>query len=280
MAGSRVPGSTNQGPIDAGTSILSFSPVQGPTGGVHDAHRPDGARYQAVAQTQTKDGSSPGATALPGTGISLQFTIDDAPYVSATNDAMLDLLDKYQIKTMFFVEGMFVQARPKDLLKIVQRGQQIGLHTWDHPDLTKLTSEKIKEEFIKTDTEVKRLTGKSMAPHWRPPYGAGAFDRRVLGVAASVGFTKMWYWDIDTRDWDTKAGAKGHRTDMSQADITKKITDIVENQLAAWGKTHTGIGGQKGKYIVLCHDKPTTVKALEVLLPRLKSEGYTLANFP
>jgi hypothetical protein len=32
--------------------------------------------------------------------------------------------------------------------------------------------------------------------------------------------------------------------------------------------------------VILVHDKPTTLRALEILLPRLKSEGYSLVNFP
>ncbi len=37
MAGSRIPGSTRQQSLDAGTSVLSRSPAQGSTGGAHDA---------------------------------------------------------------------------------------------------------------------------------------------------------------------------------------------------------------------------------------------------
>ena len=281
MAGSRVPGSIDQRPIDAGTSVLAFSPVQGPTGGPHDTHRPDGAVHPAVVQAQAKDASrgSP-SKALPGTGIRLQITIDDAPFRSATNDAMLDLLDKYKIKTMFFVEGEYVHARPKDLLKIAARGHRLGLHTWDHPRLTRLSDDKIKEQFTRTDNEVKKLTGKSMAPHWRPPYGDGFRDARVLRIAASVGFTKMWFWDIDPKDTDVVKDRQG-KTRRSPAEMTKLITDNMEQQLTALAKNpQIGREGEKGKYVVLFHDIPTTVTALEVLLPRLKNEGYSFVDFP
>jgi peptidoglycan/xylan/chitin deacetylase (PgdA/CDA1 family) len=234
-----------------------------------------------VAQAQAKD-APPGSPSkeLPGAGIRLQITIDDAPFRSATNDAMLDLLDKHKIKTMFFVEGEYVHARPKDLLKIVARGHQLGLHTWDHPFLTKLKDDEIKRQFTRTDDEVRKLTGKSMAPHWRPPYGDGARDARVLRAAAAVGFTKMWYWDIDPKDTDILKD-RDSKTRRSPAEMTKLITDNMEQQLAALAKNpQTGRDGEKGKYVVLFHDIPTTVTALEVLLPRLKSEGYSFVDFP
>ena len=94
----------------------------------------------------------------------VQITIDDAP--GPSNAAMRSLLAKYKIKTMFFVEGEFVEKRSGDVISMVHDGHQLGLHTWDHPQLTQMVSdEDIKQEFLKTDALVKKLTGKSMAPH-------------------------------------------------------------------------------------------------------------------
>jgi len=42
----------------------------------------------------------------------VQITIDDAPGLSTSQ--MLALLARHKLKTMFFVEGEFVKARPKD----------------------------------------------------------------------------------------------------------------------------------------------------------------------
>jgi peptidoglycan/xylan/chitin deacetylase (PgdA/CDA1 family) len=283
MAGSRVPGSINLRPIDAGTSVLSFSPAQGPTGSAHGTYGSD-VRYLAQADAQTKGApraAAPASRRLSGDGISLQFTIDDAPGGSATNDAMLDLLDKYKIKTMFFVIGENVQSRPRDFLKLVQRGHRLGNHTWNHPHLRHLKEAEIQSQLKRTDDLVRKLTGKSMAPHWRPPYGEGAYDSRVLKAAADIGFTKMWYWDVDSEDWKILKGPPKHQVVRPQAEITKLITDNIEHQVAALAvKAKPGREGEKGKYVVLVHDKPTTVAALEVLLPRLKSEGYSFVDFP
>ena len=46
-----------------------------------------------------------------------------------------------------------------------------------------------------------------MAPHWRPPYGA--VNQRVRDVAASLGFTKMWLWDVDSLDWRHLGNTQG-----------------------------------------------------------------------
>jgi len=185
---------------------------------------------------------------------SIQITIDDAP--GASNGAMLALLAQHQVKTMFFVEGEFVQQRPTAVAAILRAGHRLGLHTWDHPQLTKVSDEQIKDEFLKTDTLVKKLTGNSMAPHWRPPYGA--VNQRVRDIAVSLGFTKMWLWDVDSLDWRHLGNTQG-------------IIKEVEGGLARSRKPVSDI---------LFHDKPTTVAALRILLPRLKSKGYKLVDFP
>lgn len=102
---------------------------------------------------------------------------------------------------------------------------------------------------------MKSLTGKSMAPNWRPPYGSS--NARVRHIANSLGFTKMWLWDVDSLDW------------QHLADTAATIQDI-ESGLA---EVHCKVCH------VLFHDKPTSTTALESLLPRLLAEGYELVDF-
>jgi peptidoglycan-N-acetylglucosamine deacetylase len=184
----------------------------------------------------------------------MQITIDDAP--GTANGAMRALFAAWHVKTMFFVEGAFVKSRPTEIAAMTRAGHRLGLHTWDHPQLTKMSDAKIREEFTKTDELVKKLTGKSMAPHWRPPFGA--FNQRVKNIANSLGFTKMWLWDVDSLDWKHLGN-------------TQAIVNEVEGGLARVNKPTIDI---------LFHDKLTTVNALKVLLPRLKAKGFRLVDFP
>jgi len=137
----------------------------------------------------------------------------------------------------------------------VSQGHRLGLHTWDHHQLPKLSDQEIKAEFVKTDELVKTMTGRSMAPHWRPPYGA--VNARVRKVAESLGLTKMWLWDVDSLDWKHLAN-------------TAAIVDEVEKGLL---RTSRNVAD------VLFHDKATSVTALDALLPRLRAKGYELVDF-
>ncbi len=191
---------------------------------------------------------------MPNQGRKIQITIDDAP--GPSNNEMLALLAQYGVKTMFFVEGEFVAQRTTAVQAIVRAGHKLGLHTWDHPQLTKIGDAQIKTEFQKTDDIVKQVTGKSMAPNWRPPYGAS--NDRVKAIAQSLGFTKMWLWDVDSLDWKYRAN-----TDA----IIKEVENGLKRSSAAVSD-------------ILFHDKHTSVIALRALIPRLQQNGYQLVNFP
>jgi RHS repeat-associated protein len=186
-------------------------------------------------------------------GKNIEFSVDDAPGVS--NQEMRTFLSQNNIKITFFVEGSFAEGRQADVRAIVADGHSLGNHTWDHPLLTTLKNEQIKSQLTRTDAVIRQITGKSMAPNWRPPYGG--INQRVRAVATSVGYTRAWLWDVDSLDWKYRGA-------------TQKIVDQVKSDLAKCNKQTCHI---------LFHDYSTTVKALKVIIPMLKAEGHTIVNF-
>ncbi len=76
---------------------------------------------------------------------------------------------------------------------LIQGGQvQMCNHTWSHPDLTKLSDSAIRRQLILNDVWIQATFGVSSKPYLRPPFGA--YNQRVLNVAASVGFTQVVMW--------------------------------------------------------------------------------------
>ncbi len=224
----------------------------------------DATTLEGVKDFQRKNKISPTGVVDKGTwealregvdiGKKIQITIDDAP--GPSNADMRALLRRFDITTMFFVEGEFAAKREHDIKQLVAEGQGLGLHTWDHPKLTKLSDDEIKDEIVKTDALIKKQTGSSMAPNWRPPYGA--FNARVKKAAEDAGFTKMWLWDVDSLDW------------KYLDDTNSIVMEVVKGLAKCRQKTCD----------ILFHDKPSTVKALNALLPLLVDEGNEIVDFP
>ena len=123
------------------------------------------------------------------------ISYDDGP--SPRTQLALDALDKYGLKSTFFVIGSNVLENPEMLLKTYQKGHQIGIHTWSHPDLTTLSNDQIVAELVWTMKIVKDVIGVTPI-YFRPPYGET--NDRVLGIAASLGL-KTIIWNRDSKDW-------------------------------------------------------------------------------
>lgn len=169
------------------------------------------------------------------------LTFDDGPHPKNTLKA-LQLLDKYDMKATFFMLGSRIDFYPDLVQEVFDRGHEIGNHTWNHKQLTKISDADIKEEINAVNQRLESITGER-ATVFRPPYGATNDHVESFLTVPSV------LWTIDTLDWKTK-------------DKAAILAEVKENL--------------KPGAIILMHDiHATTIEALEVVLPYLKEQGYT-----
>ena len=175
------------------------------------------------------------------------LTFDDGPDTYYTPQ-ILEILKRNDIKATFFIVGLRAQAHPEMVRRMVNEGHSIGNHTWDHPLLSKLPPDRVKEQVQKTEQLLYKITGFNTAM-FRPPYGSTT--SQVTNEISSLGY-KMIDWSIDTRDWD--------KTPVPQ------IMNYVSTELYPGG-------------IILQHcaggDLSNTVKALPQIISSLKSKGYS-----
>lgn len=174
------------------------------------------------------------------------LTFDDGP--SATTAAgLLDLLAAEEVPATFFVLGSQAQAFPELAARQVAERHEVGNHSWQHPDLSAMSEQAVREELQRTSDVVEGVTG--VRPVLlRPPYGATS--QTVAGVAAELGMAQAM-WNIDTLDWQ-------HR-------------DPAQTVAAA---RQAGRGS-----IVLMHDiHPTTIQAVPAVITGLREAGFTFVT--
>ncbi|MFJ8533776.1 polysaccharide deacetylase family protein [Streptomyces sp. NPDC093591] len=140
------------------------------------------------------------------------LTFDDGPAVPETA-TLLTYLAQYKARATFFTTGQNVAAHP-DLVRAAARaGNEIGNHSWNHPDLTKLTPEQIASRLNRTNTAVKAAPGQEPTL-FRPPYGAINTQVRAATRLSPV------LWDVDTEDWEyprrRQGRPDGHGQDAGQ----------------------------------------------------------------
>ena len=170
----------------------------------------------------------------------IALTFDDGPAAPETA-TLLNHLAQYKARATFFTTGQNVAAHP-DLVRAEARaGHEVGNHSWNHPDLTKLTPEQIASQLNRTSAAIKAATGKEPTL-FRPPYGA------INSTVRSATRLSPVLWDVDTEDWKYPDAAK-----VAQTVIDKAQRDSV----------------------VLLHDiHPTSVAAVPQILRTLTARGY------
>ncbi|MFD9435769.1 polysaccharide deacetylase family protein [Streptomyces sp. NPDC060002] len=170
----------------------------------------------------------------------LALTFDDGPAAPETA-TLLSYLAQYKARATFFTVGQNVAAHP-DLVRAEARaGHEVGNHSWNHPDLTKLTPEQVASQLNRTSAAVKAATGKAPTL-FRPPYGAVNAQVKAATTLSPV------LWDVDTEDWKYRDAAKVAQTVIDKA---------------------------KRNDVVLMHDiHPTSVAAVPQILRTLTARGY------
>lgn len=123
------------------------------------------------------------------------LTFDDGPHITRT-PKVLDVLAAHGIRATFFLVGKNAAFYPAIVKRIAAEGHAVGNHTYRHPDLTKLTSAKIREELLLTEKHIAKAMGSRKL--FRPPYGA--HNHKVDTVAAALGYRTI-LWNVDTVDW-------------------------------------------------------------------------------
>lgn len=174
----------------------------------------------------------------------IALTFDDGPDRALTPQILAALEARHAVAT-FFVVGSRVAPNADILRRAVRDGDEIGNHTWNHPDLTRLSAANVRSQIGQTQQAVVAATG--IAPRvFRPPYGA-----TNASVAANAGLRQV-LWSYDTADW----------TDPG-------VGTVIERAVA----------GARPGGIILMHDiHRGTAQAAGTIVDRLAAQGYTFVT--
>ena len=85
-------------------------------------------------------------------------------------DALLDAMEKNDVKCTFFAVQFWVEKYPEYVRKIVDAGHELGTHSRTHPYMSKLSKAEIENELNTSIAAIERLTEKKVTL-FRPPYG-------------------------------------------------------------------------------------------------------------
>lgn len=176
------------------------------------------------------------------------ITFDDGPSTDPElTSLVLDKLDKYHVKSTFFVVGKNLNDDTKPVIdRMVKAGHEIGNHSWSYDDMAGMSSDEVKKSVSDTTAAIKKYAGVTPL-FFRPP---NLSTSPAMYNAIDLPFMS----GLAAGDWPNGGG-----------NTTKRIMD----------KLKPGI---RDGVIILLHDvqpKPhPTPAALDTLIPYLIKKGY------
>ncbi|MFF1322105.1 bifunctional polysaccharide deacetylase/glycosyltransferase family 2 protein [Streptomyces chartreusis] len=187
----------------------------------------------------------------------IALTFDDGPNPTWTPQ-VLAILKKYDIPATFFVVGSMVSRYPSIVADMVDAGNEVGIHTFTHVDLSYQSHARVNREMQQTQLALAGAAGITTTL-FRAPYSSetDAIDNYSWPVYKKLGedgYTSVFV-DTDSDDWKRPG-----------------VSKIVE-----WATPDDGEGAS-----VLFHDaggeRSQTIKALPKYIEKMRAKGYTFTT--
>jgi len=181
------------------------------------------------------------------------LTFDDGPDPRWT-PKVLELLRQYHAHATFFEVGVNVTAHADLVHAVLADGNEVGDHTWDHPDLELMAAPQVDQEITAGADAISRV-GAPAPKYFRPPKG---LTDEAVGVLANANQYRTIFWDLCLERF------VDHTPDMPDA-VLDMLTRV------------------KPGSIILAHDggipdRTKTLKTLPMLLQGLKARGYKMVD--
>ena len=170
------------------------------------------------------------------------LTFDDGP--TELTLLFLDLLNRYEVKAIFFCIGRQIAQYPQIVQRIKDEGHLIGNHTYSHiPQNCFASTAVMTQEIQQTDALLAQLG--IVTPYFRPPYGVT--NPHIASAARRTG-KRVIGWDI--RSLDT----------------------VIKDETRLWSRVVSKL--TQGNIILMHDTSERTLHVLEQLLEYLKANDY------
>ncbi|HEU5351632.1 MAG TPA: glycosyltransferase [Terracidiphilus sp.] len=196
------------------------------------------------------------------------ISFDDGPDPRWTPQ-ILDILKRKHAHATFMIIGEEALQNIGLMRRLVDEGNEIGNHTYTHPDISGISPRQLNLEVKLTERLFESKLGVQPL-YFRPPYDIDEEPDTDDQAAPVVriqhdGFIIVGN-KIDTNDWD-------ERVHKSPQEIASSVLDQLKIM-----KTKPQFRGS----IILMHDgggdRSATVAALPVLIDTLRAHGYTIVS--
>ncbi len=160
-------------------------------------------------------------------------------------EPMLEVLEKYDIKANFFVEGNFAKNNLDVVSDIYSAGHLIGNHSLTHSDFSEISKDEMYNEILETNNILSSIALEGIK-FFGPP--SGSFSDETLEVVDDLDMSTVM-WTVDTIDWQNP----------SKETIINRVLNKVDSGS-----------------IILMHPTENTAAALEEIILGITKKGLSI----
>ena len=169
-----------------------------------------------------------------------------SPWGNEDTQTLIDILEKFHVKTTFFVVGDWAEKYPESVKALHDAGHEVMSHSNHHDHFNSLSADQIVADVTASNERIAAASG--VTPTLiRCPYGE--YDDHVIRAVRANGMEPI-QWDVDSLDWK----------DLSAPEITRRVTSKV----------------QPGSIVLFHNAAKHTPEALPGILEALIGQGYTV----
>ncbi|WP_444660087.1 polysaccharide deacetylase family protein [Caproiciproducens sp. R2] len=170
----------------------------------------------------------------------------DAAWGNEETQTLIDILNKYNVKTTFFVVGAWVDKYPESVKALAAAGHEVCNHSNTHPHMPKLGQTEMAAQVTECNNKIKNVTGTSPLL-FRAPYGD--YNNAVIETVKSLNMYCI-QWDVDSLDWKNPP----------PNDIVTRVTTTVK----------------PGSIVLFHNGAKNTPAALPKIIEALQNQGYQI----
>ncbi len=173
------------------------------------------------------------------------LTFDDGPDTGEYTDRIIAALNAVGGHATFFQLGQLCERYPDVAKRIVENGNQIACHTYDH---THVGDAVTAEDITRGNDAIESASGVRPSAFRSP---GGTTTDLIASTCASQG-QAIYHWSVDTRDWSSRDA------DAVMTEIQNSTSD--------------------GDIILMHNIYASTAEAVERAVPWLTEQGYQLVT--
>ncbi|WP_328717994.1 bifunctional polysaccharide deacetylase/glycosyltransferase family 2 protein [Streptomyces sp. NBC_00247] len=209
----------------------------------------DGGPFLSFAGGEARSESVPDKTIV--------LTFDDGPDPEWT-EQVLDVLDDNDVPGTFFLVGSMIARHPGVVREMVADGDEVGIHTFTHVDLSYQSEARVTREIAQTQLALAGAAGITTnlfrAPYSSTPDAIDDYSWPVYERLGVMGYTSVFI-DTDSEDWKTPG-----------------VDAIVRGATPASGEGASVLFHDSGG------DRSQTLEALPAYIKKMKAAGYTFTT--